>query len=188
MPETTPDVSPADLTAEERALGQQHSPHRWYREDAVARIVAARVAAERAEWDRQATSFDAVDAAHRVWQNAPRDLYGKTLVLRMIQAALAQPAATEPGTAGEQCGWCGHLMISKPPFDCKNPMHAASPSAAAAPDEGERCADCGHVHTPTGCTGSPTASDRWAGVTPAACDCPAPSVPTEDTAAKEGEQ
>lgn len=30
---------------------------------------------------------------------------------------------------------------------------------------------CGHIHTPHGCTGEPTPSDRWAGVTPAACDC-----------------
>jgi hypothetical protein len=33
------------LTAAERALGQQHSPHRWYREDAVERILADRDAA-----------------------------------------------------------------------------------------------------------------------------------------------
>lgn len=36
----------------------------------------------------------------------------------------------------------------------------------------EKCPDCGHVHTPTGCGGEPTSSDRWAGVNPAVCDCP----------------
>lgn len=33
------------------------------------------------------------------------------------------------------------------------------------------CPDCGHCHTPDGCTGPPTPSDRWAGVSPSACDC-----------------
>lgn len=37
------------------------------------------------------------------------------------------------------------------------------------------CADCGHEHTADGCTGTPTASDDWAGVTPAACDCNLPT-------------
>lgn len=34
-----------------------------------------------------------------------------------------------------------------------------------------KCPDCGHLHTPDGCTGDPTPSDLWAGVTPAVCDC-----------------
>lgn len=42
---------------------------------------------------------------------------------------------------------------------------------------GDRCPECGHQHTPEGCTGDPTPSDRWAGVTPAACDCPRPMPP-----------
>lgn len=33
------------------------------------------------------------------------------------------------------------------------------------------CIDCGHIHTPDGCTGEPTPSDLWAGVSPVACDC-----------------
>lgn len=33
------------------------------------------------------------------------------------------------------------------------------------------CSDCGHIHTPTGCMGSPTPSDLWAGVNPSDCDC-----------------
>lgn len=33
------------------------------------------------------------------------------------------------------------------------------------------CSDCGHIHTPTGCLGSPTPSDLWAGVNPSDCDC-----------------
>lgn len=36
---------------------------------------------------------------------------------------------------------------------------------------GPTCGDCGHVHTATGCAGPPTLSDRWADVSPAACDC-----------------
>lgn len=40
------------------------------------------------------------------------------------------------------------------------------------------CDDCGHTHTPTGCVGGPTPSDRWAGVTPAVCDC---DTPTEES-------
>lgn len=35
------------------------------------------------------------------------------------------------------------------------------------------CGDCGHVHTPTGCTGPPTPSDLWAGVSVEGCDCDA---------------
>ena len=34
-----------------------------------------------------------------------------------------------------------------------------------------KCDECGHLHTPDGCTGAPTPSDRWVGVSPAACDC-----------------
>jgi hypothetical protein len=33
------------------------------------------------------------------------------------------------------------------------------------------CEDCGHIHTPDGCTGPPTPSDQWAGVSPSSCDC-----------------
>lgn len=33
------------------------------------------------------------------------------------------------------------------------------------------CPECGHLHTPRGCSGPPTPSDRWAGVTVASCDC-----------------
>lgn len=40
------------------------------------------------------------------------------------------------------------------------------------------CADCGHIHTSHGCTGEPTPSDLWAGVSPAVCDC---DHPTGDT-------
>ena len=46
------------------------------------------------------------------------------------------------------------------------------------------CPDCGHQHTPNGCTGDPTSSDLWAGVSPAACDCdtviPPGSTPAGD--------
>lgn len=47
------------------------------------------------------------------------------------------------------------------------------------PDVAEKdapCADCGHIHTPHGCTGEPTASDLWAGVSVGTCDC----IPIED--------
>jgi hypothetical protein len=33
------------------------------------------------------------------------------------------------------------------------------------------CPDCEHVHTPEGCTGPPSPSDVWAGVSPVVCDC-----------------
>lgn len=33
------------------------------------------------------------------------------------------------------------------------------------------CLGCGHIHTPNGCSGPQTPSDRWAGVSPATCDC-----------------
>lgn len=33
------------------------------------------------------------------------------------------------------------------------------------------CLSCGHIHTLDGCSGPPTPSDRWAGVSPAICDC-----------------
>lgn len=33
------------------------------------------------------------------------------------------------------------------------------------------CLDCGHLHTPDGCTGDPTPSDLWAGVSVSGCDC-----------------
>lgn len=46
-----------------------------------------------------------------------------------------------------------------------------------------KCAECGHAHTPMGCTGDPTPSDLWAGVTPAACDC-APDVSERDELAR----
>jgi hypothetical protein len=42
------------------------------------------------------------------------------------------------------------------------------------------CAECGHIHTLDGCTGPPTPSDQWAGVSPSACDCP--TYPPEPTA------
>lgn len=45
----TPRPERMTLTDEERALGQQHSPHRWFREDAVERILAAREQALREE-------------------------------------------------------------------------------------------------------------------------------------------
>ena len=35
----------------------------------------------------------------------------------------------------------------------------------------DSCAECGHVHSPDGCTGPPTPSDLWAGVSVAGCDC-----------------
>lgn len=35
----------------------------------------------------------------------------------------------------------------------------------------QTCPDCGHRHTPSGCVGSPTLSDRWADVPVSACDC-----------------
>ncbi len=35
----------------------------------------------------------------------------------------------------------------------------------------EICDACGHSHSPDGCFGFPTESDRWAGVSPAVCDC-----------------
>ena len=50
--------------------------------------------------------------------------------------------------------------------------------APTPPAEAETCGDCGHVHTPDGCIGEPTPSDRWAGVSPSACDCHTP--PTTD--------
>lgn len=46
-----------------------------------------------------------------------------------------------------------------------------------------KCAECGHAHTPMGCTGDPTPSDLWAGVTPAACDCE-PDVSERDELAR----
>lgn len=42
------------------------------------------------------------------------------------------------------------------------------------------CRDCGHRHTPGGCSGPATPSDRWAGVSPAVCDCPATHPPAEE--------
>jgi hypothetical protein len=36
---------------------------------------------------------------------------------------------------------------------------------------GQTCPDCDHIHTPEGCTGPQSPSDRWAGVSPSACDC-----------------
>lgn len=33
------------------------------------------------------------------------------------------------------------------------------------------CPDCDHFHTPDGCTGPPTPSDLWAGVSVEGCDC-----------------
>lgn len=41
------------------------------------------------------------------------------------------------------------------------------------------CPECCHTVTRNGCTGDPTPSDLWAGVSPAACDCPCP-IPPED--------
>lgn len=38
-------------------------------------------------------------------------------------------------------------------------------------EEVARCAACGHVYTLDGCTGDPTPSDLWAGVSPEGCDC-----------------
>jgi hypothetical protein len=40
-------------------------------------------------------------------------------------------------------------------------------------DEGDpmKCPNCHHTHTAQGCTGPPSPSDLWAGVTPAVCDC-----------------
>ena len=35
----------------------------------------------------------------------------------------------------------------------------------------EKCPECYHTHTPDGCTGDPSPSDIWAGVTPEKCDC-----------------
>lgn len=56
----------------------------------------------------------------------------------------------------------------------------------AAPSPGvEACSECGHHHTPEGCTGDPTPSDRWAGVPVSACDCdpaPTPAAPTDEGA------
>ncbi len=41
------------------------------------------------------------------------------------------------------------------------------------------CPDCGHQHTPNGCTGNPTPSDLWAGVSPAVCDCDSDIPPAD---------
>lgn len=49
MSTDSPTPERVTLTDEERALGQQHSPHRWFREDAVERILAAREQALREE-------------------------------------------------------------------------------------------------------------------------------------------
>lgn len=50
-----------------------------------------------------------------------------------------------------------------------------------AEEHPDLCADCGHQHTPDGCIGAPTASDEWAGVTPAVCDCNLTTPPGPDT-------
>lgn len=34
-----------------------------------------------------------------------------------------------------------------------------------------RCPECQHMHTPDGCTGPPSPSDIWAGVSVSTCDC-----------------
>lgn len=47
-------------------------------------------------------------------------------------------------------------------------MTGQGDAAVSGPNERE-C--CGHIHTEDGCTGEPTPSDLWAGVTPSACDC-----------------
>jgi len=44
-------------------------------------------------------------------------------------------------------------------------------SEHTAENDAPKCADCGHVHTPDGCTGDPTPSDLWAGVSVSKCDC-----------------
>jgi hypothetical protein len=36
------------------------------------------------------------------------------------------------------------------------------------------CPECGHQWSPDGCTGDPTPSDLWAGISPSACDCLCP--------------
>lgn len=62
---------------------------------------------------------------------------------------------------------------------------ALAPDAAPSPGV-EGCSECGHRHTPEGCTGDPTPSDRWAGVPVSACDCaspaPTPAAPTDEGA------
>lgn len=79
-----------------------------------------------------------------------------------IRAALAAPMM-------EPCAEFGEHPIGKH-HDAV--LAAASPDTAAPVDA--TCPDCGHIHTPDGCTGAPTPSDLWAGVTPSACDCDAP--------------
>lgn len=43
--------------------------------------------------------------------------------------------------------------------------------ATLADAERETCGDCGHTHVEAGCSGPPTPSDLWAGVSPSTCDC-----------------
>lgn len=63
----------------------------------------------------------------------------------------------------------------------------------AETETADPCEDCGHIHTPSGCTGPPTPSDLWAGVSVAGCDCdfdtttpPAPESATDPRACVEG--
>jgi hypothetical protein len=58
--------------------------------------------------------------------------------------------------------WHGYLDGDGRTRVCDGTPYVAQPA---------KCPDCGHLHTPDGCKGDSTASDLWAGVTPAACDC-----------------
>ena len=64
-----------------------------------------------------------------------------------------------------ECGYWAH-------FDSPRRHHIEDMLVAAlSAPPAERCGDCGHIHTPRGCTGDPTPSDLWAGVSVEGCDC-----------------
>ena len=50
-------------------------------------------------------------------------------------------------------------------------MTATEPNPTAEHIDAVRGPECQHMHTPDGCTGPPSPSDIWAGVSVSTCDC-----------------
>lgn len=85
----------------------------------------------------------------------------------------------DSGESERRCTGCSGVLTQTTagPWSCSTdtcPGNLKLPFRAAPAPVPVGCEVCGHEFDEDGCTGEPTPSDRWAGVSPSACDCDDP--------------
>jgi hypothetical protein len=101
-------------------------------------------------------------------------------VREWAEALKAAPEAATASSRGIGRDLTGHLSALRDitegwdelgTAEVVSSLRTAALDATLAPAAAQPCPDCGHAHTPDGCTGDPTPSDLWAGVSVSGCDC-----------------